>query len=107
MHDYYKNLTKRDFEKKFNIKKMFNKFFFFYNFYSHDLYFVGGKNLKKNNVNINKIYYETKKIKTLDKKIYYERLIVSHILSDKHYQNFMFYKRKIQKYIKSFFSDIF
>jgi len=106
MHDYYKNLTKRDFEKKFNIKKMFNKFFFYYNFYSNDLYFIGGKHIKKNNVNINKIYYETKKIKTLDKKIYYKRLIYSHILSDKLYQNLMYYKKKIQKYIKNFFRNI-
>jgi len=106
MHDYYKNLTRRNFEKKFNIKKMFNTFFFNYNIYSHDLYFIGGKNIKKTKLNINKILCETKKIKTLDKKIYYKRLIYSHILSDKLYQNLMYYKKKTQKYIKSFFRNI-
>ena len=82
---------------------MFNKFFFYYNLYSNDLYFIGGKNIEKNNLNINKIYYETTNIKTLDKKIYYKRLIYSHILPDKYYQNLMYYKKKVQKFIKSFF----
>ena len=41
--DYYKNLNKKDFYKNFEISKIFNKHFFFYNIHSFDLYFVGQK----------------------------------------------------------------
>ena len=41
--DYYKNLTKKDFLKNFDISKIFEKYFFFYNIHSFDLYFAGQK----------------------------------------------------------------
>ena len=41
--EYYKNLTKKDFYKNFNISKIFEKYFFFYNIHSFDLYFAGQK----------------------------------------------------------------
>jgi SAM-dependent methyltransferase len=42
--DYYKNLFKKDFEKKINMNKIFYKYQFYYNFFSDDLYFIGIKN---------------------------------------------------------------
>lgn len=41
--DYYKNLTKRDFTKAFDLKHMFDTFRMFYVPTNHDLYFVGWK----------------------------------------------------------------
>ena len=41
--EYYKNLTRKDFLKNFDIKKIFQKYFFFYNIHSFDLYFMGQK----------------------------------------------------------------
>ena len=41
--DYYKNLNKKDFFKNFDISKIFEKYFFFYNIHSFDLYFAGQK----------------------------------------------------------------
>jgi SAM-dependent methyltransferase len=45
--DYYLNLTKKDFIKNFNLKKIFSNHFFFYNVNSYDLYFVGIKGFEK------------------------------------------------------------
>lgn len=42
--DYYKNLFKKDFEKKLDMNKIFYKYQFYYNLFSDDLYFVGIKN---------------------------------------------------------------
>lgn len=41
--DYYKNLTKKDFQRNFKIDNMFSKSLFLYNKVSKDLYFVGRK----------------------------------------------------------------
>ena len=41
--DYYKNLTKDDFFQNFKLEEMFSKYFFYFNKYSSDLYFVGIK----------------------------------------------------------------
>jgi len=42
--DYYKNLFKKDFEKKLDMNKIFYKYQFYYNLFSDDLYFIGIKN---------------------------------------------------------------
>ena len=42
--DYYKNLFKKDFEKKIDMSKIFYKYQFYYNLFSDDLYFIGIKN---------------------------------------------------------------
>jgi hypothetical protein len=42
--DYYKNLFKKDFEKKIDMNKTFYKYQFYYNLFSDDLYFIGIKN---------------------------------------------------------------
>lgn len=41
--DYYKNLSKCDFESNFELDKLFSKYVFYYNLISKDLYFVGKK----------------------------------------------------------------
>ena len=41
--NYYKNLNKKDFFRNFDISKVFEKYFFFYNIHSFDLYFAGQK----------------------------------------------------------------
>lgn len=40
-NDYYKNLTKEDFEQAFNLKEMFSEYEFWYQPSSFDLYFYG------------------------------------------------------------------
>ena len=45
--DYYKNITKRDFFKNFNIDILFEDYFFFYNIHSYDLYIILRKRKKK------------------------------------------------------------
>ena len=57
--DYYKNLNKKDFFQNFDISKIFEKYFFFYNIHSFDLYFVGQK----------KNFLNDKVIDKLEKKI--------------------------------------
>ncbi len=42
--DYYKNLSKMDFEESLNLRSMFSQYQFFTISTSHDLYFVGWKN---------------------------------------------------------------
>ena len=41
--DYYKNLFKKDFEKKIDMNKIFYKYQFYYNLFSYDLFFIGIK----------------------------------------------------------------
>lgn len=48
--DYYKNLTSDDFIENFNISEMFKSHFFMVNIYSNDLYFIGYKTGKENNI---------------------------------------------------------
>ena len=47
--DYYRNLNKKDFFQNFDISKIFEKYFFFYNIHSFDLYFAGQKKQVLNN----------------------------------------------------------
>jgi hypothetical protein len=42
--DYFKNLFKKDFEKKIDMNKIFYKYQFYYNLFSYDLFFIGIKN---------------------------------------------------------------
>ena len=99
--NYYKNLNKNDFKKNFKLDEMFSKYFIFYNIYSFDLYFIGGKNLVNTSLNLQKIKHETTKIKNLKKKLYIKRILYSHIMSDKFYQNFRFFRRKVTKLFRS------
>ena len=57
--EYYKNLSKKDFFKNFNISSIFENYFFFYNIHSFDLYFIGQRKRSK----------ESSLIETLEKKI--------------------------------------
>jgi SAM-dependent methyltransferase len=41
--DYYKNLFKKDFEKKIDMNKIFYQYRFYYNLFSYDLFFIGIK----------------------------------------------------------------
>ena len=93
--NYYKNLTKKDFINKFDLDKYFEKYFFFYNYYSLDLFFIGIKNLKYVSFDFEAFRQEVTNIKSDIKVIFYKRLFYSHIMSDKFYQNFRFLRRKI------------
>ena len=99
--NYYKNLNENDFKKNFNLDGMFSKYFFFYNIYSFDLYFIGGKNLANTNFSLEKIKFDTKKIKNLKKELYIKRILYSHLLPDGIFQNFRFLRRKISNTIKN------
>ena len=103
--NYYRNLNERDFRKNFKLDSLFSKYFFFYNIYSFDLYFIGAKNLKNTNLNLKKIKMETKEIKNLKKELSIKRIIYSHILPDKTFQNFRFLRRRITDTIKNFISQ--
>jgi len=97
--DYYKNLTIKDFKKHFDLNLMFKKFYFFYNYYSHDLYFIG---FKKKDYFYNDDYLYRKNVKNIRSDtniIFYKRLFYSHIMSDKLYQNFRFLRRKIMNFL--------
>jgi len=98
LSNYYKNLTRKDFEKSFDLRKMFKIYFFFYNYYSFDLYFFGIKNLDIKELNFKKFIYSVKNIKSEDKKIFFKRIFYSFILSDQNYHNFRFLRRKLQKF---------
>ena len=102
LSNYYKNLTRKDFENSFDLRKMFKKYIFFYNYYSFDLYFFGIKNLDLKELNYKSFIYSVKNIKSENKKIFFKRIFYSIVLSDKNYHNFRFIRRKFQK----FFSKI-
>jgi len=53
--NYYKNLNKKDFFQNFDISKIFERYFFFYNIHSFDLYFVGQKKTDSNSNDIDKL----------------------------------------------------
>ena len=95
MSDYYRNLNKKDFTSRFDLKTMFDQHYFYYNYYSLDLCFIGIKSEKLIKLDLDKINSEVKKIKSETKTIFLKRLFYSSILSDKAYQNFRFFRRKI------------
>ena len=102
--NYYRNLTKKDFEKNFDLKNIFSNYFFFYNVNSFDLYFVGVKGFddKKNLINdlleSLKILFKKKKIRKILTYIY------SISINDNLRQDIFFFKRHLIKRIKNFFS---
>jgi hypothetical protein len=106
---YYKNVFKEDFERNFNLNKLFNKYFLFYNIKSSDLYFVGGKKIIKNIINFDKIINEAEQIQKPGNgkfKKFSIQIILSYLLSDKNYQNFIFVRKKffyLRNLIKSYF----
>ena len=102
--DYYRNLTKKDFDNNFDLKSIFSNYFFFYNVNSFDLYFVGIKGFddKKNLINdllknLN-ILFKKKKIRKILTYIY------SISINDNLRQDIFFFKRHLIKRIKNFFS---
>ena len=73
------------------------KYFLYYNIKSSDLYFVGGKKIIKNIINFDKIINETEQIHKPGNgkfKKFSIRIILSYLLSDKSYQNFLFTRKK-------------
>ena len=98
--NYYKNLNESDFKKNFDLKKMFTEYFFFYNIYSFDLYFIGGKKISKTNIDFENIKIEPKEIKNQKRTLSIKRSIYSSLLSDKAFQNFRFLRRKVTNTIK-------
>ena len=92
--DYYLNLTKKDFIKNFNLKKIFSNHFFFYNVNSYDLYFVGIKGFEQkknilNDIEVKlKILFKRKKIRKILTYIY------TYILGENTRQNIFFFKKK-------------
>ena len=103
--DYYLNLTKKDFIKNFNLKKIFSNHFFFYNVNSYDLYFVGIKGFEQKNNILNdieeklKILFKRKKIRKILTYIY------TYILGENTRQNIFFFKKKfINRFMKKLVS---
>ena len=75
----------------------------FQNIYSFDLYFIGVKNLNKINLDLEKIKKETQQIKNVKNELSLKRILYSHILPDKTFQDFRFLRRKIVNKLKSIF----
>ena len=103
--DYYLNLTKKDFIKNFNLKKIFSSHFFFYNVNSYDLYFVGIKGFEQKKNILNdieeklKILFKRKKIRKILTYIY------TYILGENTRQNIFFFKKKfINRFMKKLVS---
>jgi SAM-dependent methyltransferase len=70
--DYYKNLFKKDFEKKIDMTKIFYKHQFYYNLFSYDLFFIG---IKSEN------YSENFKIFNYDVTRNFQKEISKHLIS--------------------------
>ena len=106
--DYYHNISKKEFSSSFDLKSMFSNHFLFYNKHSFDLYFIGVKNSSLLQ-DLTYIIKETKKIYRNapegQNRLNFKRLFYSHILSDKQFQNFRFFRRAFTKGIKSIFTN--
>jgi len=94
--DYYKNLIKRDFYKNFNIDRLFEDVFFFYNIHSYDLYIILRKKRKGNSIELIKEMY-SKLYKNIPKFKNLKRYIISSIIGNKNFQNLILLTRKIKK----------
>jgi len=110
--NYYKNLRPKDFGTKKFLNNNFSSYFFFTNYWTHDLYFIGEK---KGNSNLDiesfsEYFLEfnsfvtvinwpfQKKLYTFFKKILLEN-IFSRIFSDKFYRDIrIFIKNKLSKF---------
>ena len=98
--EYYKNLTKKDFFKNFDISKIFEDYFFYYNIHSFDLYFAGKKkntskstflsNLKKSVIKSNSYMPAYRSIK----RFILHTLLSEKICNDLHFRNL---KRKLKR----------
>lgn len=97
--NYYKNLTKRSFFRNFNIDRLFEDVFFFYNFHSYDLYIILRKKRKNNSIDLIKELYSNFYKKNFPKFNNIKRFIICSIISDKKFQNFRFLTRKIKEKI--------
>jgi len=92
--DYYLNLTKNDFIKNFDLKKIFSNYFFYYNINSFDLYFVGIKgyeNQKDSILSIQenlKILFKKKKLRKILTYLY------TSLVGEKIRQNLFFLKKR-------------
>ena len=114
--NYYKNLKRRDFENKLQLKKMFSEYFFISHKPSNDLYFVGVKlasekiNLDLNSLKLKALsaifkYESSLKVKSdLGKMVrkfvmnidYPLRWFLMHF-SDSHYQNYILKRISLRK----------
>jgi hypothetical protein len=94
--DYYKNLIKRDFYKNFNIDRLFEDVFFFYNIHSYDLYIILRKKRKGNSIELIKEMYSNL-YKNIPKFKNLKRYIISSIIGNKNFQNLILLTRKIKK----------
>src|SRR6056300_1683504 len=96
--DYYKNLTKRDFFKNFNIDILFDDYFFFYNIHSYDLYIILRKKRKNNNIQlIEKLYSNL--YKNFPRFTNLKRFIICSLIGDKNLENLRFLKKRLKKII--------
>ena len=94
--DYYKNITKRDFFKNFNIDILFEDYFFFYNIHSYDLYIILRKKKKNNNIQlIEKLYSNL--YRNFPKFTNLKRFIICSIIGDKNFQNLRFLRKRLKK----------
>ena len=96
--DYYKNLTKRDFFKNFNIDILFEDYFFFYNIHSYDLYIILRRKKKDNNIQLIKKLYSTL-YRNFPKFNNLKRFIICSIIGDKNFQNLRFLIRRLKEKI--------
>jgi SAM-dependent methyltransferase len=96
--DYYKNLTKRDFFKNFNIDILFEDYFFFYNIHSYDLYIILRRKKKNNNIQLIKKLYSTL-YRNFPKFNNLKRFIICSIIGDKNFQNLRFLTRRLKEKI--------
>ena len=113
--DYYRNVNKRDIQKKINLKDYFDNHFFHYHKSSNDLYFFGETGyhyskseilaLKKNVIQFIEMREDIMPLKPniLSYLDFLPRLILSYY-DDLRYQNYMILRTKISQKIKSFFS---
>ena len=94
--DYYLNLDKKDFIKKFDLNKIFSNHFFFYNVNSFDLYFVGIKGFEHKKDSIYSVY---KQLKILFKKKKIRKLLIfwyASIINESLRQDIFFFKKRLK-----------
>ena len=98
--EYYKNLSKKDFFKNFNINGIFENYFFFYNIHSFDLYFIGQKRRSKEGSLIETLENKIKEINKdypsfqSIKRFLLHSLLSEKICNDLHFKNLT---RKLKK----------
>jgi len=98
--EYYKNLSKKDFFKNFNINGIFENYFFFYNIHSFDLYFIGQKRRSKEGSLIETLENKIKEINKdypsfqSIKRFLLHSLLPEKICNDLHFKNLA---RKLKK----------